>query len=233
MIMVTQQERYIDAVYADDGKRKMLEYVEEKLRPVDKLSKSGRVYPFRSRFGHTIRVIEWALRIQAVEKGDAEIITVAGIFHDVGYVEGGAGHAKASECMFLEYVAGQEQTQENAQMWHQPEHVQWRRAVAETIRTHSNKDWDNSLLTTEQQILMDADLLDEAGAMSVLWSCFAAAGRETFNFESTFEEIQQVFEKLQKDATLFHTECGRALNRQMQAGVGEFARVLKYELNLK
>ena len=215
-------KRYLDEVYADPVKSHMLHYVEAMLKPVDKRSKSGKIYPFRSRFGHTTRVLEWALRINEQEKGDAEILTVAAIFHDLGYSVGGEGHAKTSERMFLEYA---EQTPK----------IPSRQCleIAAAIGIHSDKRCTDDLLTIEQRILMDADLLDEAGAMSVLWSCFIVAKQEEYDFGDALQEIRAAYQRLQEAAELFHTDSGKAYHRQMQSYVGDFIRNLSYELNLE
>ena len=240
-------ERFIDRVYEDPAMNRMLCFVREILQPVDKLSKTGRAYPFRSRFEHTTRVIEWALRINEQEKADAEIITVAGIFHDVGYIFGGEGHAKNSEKVFIDYVKehglfGWEQQGRQEQQGQQGSHNQQGQQgsqeqpyqkIAAVISTHSDKKVRDKQFSKEQIILMDADLLDEAGAMSVLWSCFTVAGQEAFNFRNTLAEIQKGYQRLQEDAELFRTDSGRSFHNQMQAYVGEFIQNLKYELNLR
>jgi hypothetical protein len=43
--------------------------------------------PFRNRFDHTLRVLNWARRIHEVEGGDFGIITLAILFHDTGWRE--------------------------------------------------------------------------------------------------------------------------------------------------
>ena len=223
-------KRYLDTVYADPVKGQMLHYVETMLKPVDKRSKSGKIYPFRSRFGHTTRVLEWALRINEQEKGDAEILTVAAIFHDLGYSVGGEGHAKISERMFLEYA---ERYGLYGYEGRAAKPAQQCLEIAAAIGVHSDKRRTDDQLTIEQRILMDADLLDEAGAMSVLWSCFVVAKQEAYDFGDALQEIRAAYQRLQESAELFHTDSGRAYHRQMQSHVGDFIHNLSFELNLE
>jgi uncharacterized protein len=238
---------YIEDVRNDADKRRMLEFVERRLRDVDSLTKSGKNFVFRSRFGHTKRVLEWALRINEGIGADPEIITVAAIFHDVGYSVSGEGHAGHSERIFRKYMedefaaintGGTAIAHSDAiintggtAIAHNDAIINTRIGeIAAAISLHSDKSLDSSLLTAEQMVLMDADLLDEAGAIRVLWECFAEAGNERYDYMSTYQKIKNIPKSLTDDFALMHTDEGRRLHREMQEYVAAFISGLEYEL---
>ncbi|MDR3121791.1 MAG: HD domain-containing protein [Clostridiales bacterium] len=236
-------ERHIDAVRADPRFAQMLEYVKARLATVASLDKSGKPYVFRSRFGHTERVLEWALRIRAAEAesavcgsdnknavGDAEILTAAAIFHDVGYCVAGKGHAKIGAEIFLEY-ARQNRPFADEGTTTSEGLCACAQAVAEVIAAHSDKQLGNGELPPETRILMDADLLDEAGAMSLVWDCFTEAGQPVFDFDSAYERILRTYARFAASGPNFHTRAGLRLHGRMCRYVRAFLEGYAMELN--
>lgn len=312
--------RYIDLLRSEPLTAHMLKYVRELLAPVDAMSKSGRRLPFRSRFGHTERVTEWALRIMRKEGGVRGVIAVAAIFHDSGYCTAGEGHARISANVFrdyaekyLSYVAehgtapaisnggveraaggvehavggveriagvgehvagGGERTagivehvagvgehvagsvehaaggiSDNGVGVLQPAEgpafgelaASIQSAVASpmliehiyaVIAAHSDKDLDNETLDVETRVLMDADMLDELGAMSVLWECFNEAQLPVYDFNSAYNHIcERYYNNWQEKAGMFHTEEGNRQFIKMHRYVSSFLNGLKEELN--
>jgi len=220
--------RYIEEVYKDNATRQMLEYVRDRLKPVDDAAKSGKRFSFRSRFEHTKRVLEWALTINEKECADAGILVVATIFHDVGYCEyreGGDGHSKISERIFREYIGMLPADILSANLT-----AQQIAEVSAVILAHSDKKLDCSLLTKEQMVLMDADLLDEAGAMRVLWECFMEAGKSQYDYVSAYKEIVKSYYELADDFAHLHTEEGKRLHLEMQDYIRRFVEGLRTEL---
>ncbi|MDR1440743.1 MAG: HD domain-containing protein [Clostridiales bacterium] len=269
-------------VFRDPVLSHMLSYVEERLRPVDKLAKSGASFPFRSRYMHSVRVLGWALRIHAAMGGGAAArardggacagaeapatgtypvapagtgagaatagtdparlqpsdgiphsLAVAAIFHDIGYAACGAGrpesalcHAKFSEEMLAEYAlsrglyAGRQGRRQLGE-------------IASIIAVHSDKRLSNAVLTAEQQILMDADLLDESGAMRFAWICFCEAGKGKYDYASAYAHMREHVGQAEKELALFHTEAGRAFGNAMLGYIRAFADGLASELQLQ
>ncbi|MCL2164928.1 MAG: HD domain-containing protein [Oscillospiraceae bacterium] len=231
--------KYIDMVYNDSAMCEMLKFVEAKLKPVDDCTKSGKRFEFRSRFGHTKRVLEWALRINEIEKADAGILTVAAIFHDVGYCVRGEEHAGLSEEIFREYITNA--ATEADCVLHGDKRMplvgdlaltERIEEIAAVIAGHSDKDHESSLLTKEQMILMDADLMDENGAMRVLWDCFNTTEMVSFNYETAYKEIEKSYESLAGGAHLIHTGEGKRFYHEMCDYVEAFVRGLRLELGL-
>ena len=124
-------------------------------------------YNFRSKYEHTLRVLKWC----NILKNDGifvntDILYAAAIFHDIGY---GASiekslHAEKSACIFEEY----------ARMQHMD--TKFSEAVSYLIRMHSRKELLNAPNTPQELIiLLEADLLDEEGALRVIWYCASKA----------------------------------------------------------
>ena len=216
--------KYIDIINSNETKRQMMAYVQQKLLPIDKLTKSGKYFEFRSRFGHTRRVLEWVNRINATEKGDEEILIVSAIFHDVGYCATTEEHAVYSELLFREYITS------HCLYSGDPDLVE---KIALAIASHSDKERSNNTLTKEQMILMDADILDEIGAMQVLWTCFLEAENEHFDYESAYNHIRKSIEENQEDFQLLHTEQGKRFAADMNEYNRNFIEGLKFELGLE
>ena len=83
--------------------QKVIEFVKEQT------SQNGRPanYPFRSRYEHIMRVYRWAIRIQAKEGGNLEVIALAALLHDVGWEIDGRPHEEVSAEMAVEFLVNE------------------------------------------------------------------------------------------------------------------------------
>lgn len=155
---------------------KIIEFVKEQTE------KNGRppIYPFRNRFEHIMRVYRWAIKLQAKVGGDLEIISLAALFHDVGW-EDGRPHGDVSAEIAVEYLV--EEGYDDKKIGR----------VAEIIRIHSDKDMTEPL-SIECQVVMDADLLDEVGAISVLWDAMATAEHDNASYKMAYNRIQRYYQ---------------------------------------
>lgn len=137
----------------------MFNFVEQKLIEGNGI-KSNRPYQtFRNRFEHTKRVFGWAKRIaDDLPNVNVDILLTSAIFHDVGYSWGKEQHAENSARIFLEYAKENNIEKKFADQVHY------------CILNHSHKKllWDESS-TPELILLLEADLLDEEGAMAISW----------------------------------------------------------------
>jgi uncharacterized protein len=79
---------------------------------------------------------------------------------------------------------------------------------------------------------MDADLLDEVGAMSVLWDCFNEASQPDYDYASAYRRTSARFDETANDADRFHTVEGKRRYQNMRVSVGVFLDSLREELNL-
>lgn len=177
-------------------------------------------YSFRDRYAHTCRVLNWARRIHDVEGGDYEIIKLAVIFHDVGWNEN-IPHSIVSK-----YLADQYLTKAN---YCQDKKVK----VLQAIEHHSFREKAlDEALNIESYIVMDADLLDEVGATSILWDTMATAHLKDASYIKAYERIVFFTEELRKRKKLLKTATGLKLYEERLKVIESFLNELKYELNI-
>ena len=148
-------------------------------------------FPFRKRSDHIFRVFRWAERLREPDANldaagnapvafDAAALRIAALVHDVGYAaeDTGVPHAHRSEALcrtFLPSFGYDEAFVER---------------VAFLVRHHSDK----HLLKVPETplalvLLMEADLLDESGAMSVVWDCLMEGAKPVQTFALAHRHI--------------------------------------------
>lgn len=137
-----------------------LKYVENYLKEHNGDMPSDPRLAFRSKFHHTVRVLGWTKRLaEGRDNIDRDVLYTAAIFHDIGYSgEKSKSHAELGAKAFHEYTV-----KRNLE-------PSFSEKVENIIRLHSSKELlkaDNVPL--ELIILMEADLLDEEGALRVAW----------------------------------------------------------------
>lgn len=114
---------------------------------------------FRTHSAHIARVIMWAKRlIQPCHEKQRDAVLLAATFHDVGYAISHADHAKHSANILREYASENQLQTDVAE-----------RAIF-LVREHSNKEYWMSIQNAPSDLilLMEADLLDEEGAMGLV-----------------------------------------------------------------
>ncbi len=173
-------------------------------------------YPFRSRYEHIMRVYRWAIKLQAKEGGDLEIITLAALFHDIGWEEG-RPHEEVSAEMAVEYLA--EQGYDEAKIGR----------IGNIILRHNDKDTEDDL-SIECRVLMDADLLDEVGAMSVLWDSMATACEDESSYKKAYYRIKNYYRINQPKIRRCKTATGRLEYTKRMKCIEEFLNELEREL---
>ena len=158
----------------------MLEFVHDILKRNDALKPHKPNQCFRNRYEHSVRVYKWAQRL-AVDFKDInlDICLTACIFHDVGYAYGKDDHAISSAKIFNEYVKDKNFDKDFI------DEVEW------IIINHSDK----SLLQTTTNhnfiIVLEADLLDEEGALGILWDLLAAGKKDVSSYYLALEELSK------------------------------------------
>lgn len=157
---------------------------------------------FRTRSSHMERVCLWVERLLAqggVE--DPRALRLAAALHDVGYVHAEEGHGAHSARMLLAYA--------------QAEGID--PAVAERAaflaREHSNKaEWmKDPEAPRDLLLLMEADLLDEEGAMGLVLDCLSA-GAEGQDYLGAYARMQRY-----EPARLAHNPMVTPLARDLWA----------------
>ena len=170
----------MEAQYED-----MFRFVEAQLTQSGKnvRVKEGVAYPFRKRSEHTRRVWVWAKRLMEGRTDlDTEAVNVAAIFHDVGYafVQDKEDHAEKSAALCRLYLS--EKNYEAVFV----------DSVAFLVANHSRKELLRQPDTSaELAVLMEADLLDETGAMLILWDCMMEGAESAQSYEKAYRRIAE------------------------------------------
>jgi len=148
-------------------------------------------YNFRSKYEHTVRVLQWCnILKEDIADIDTNILFTAAIFHDLGYSEcaGKSSHAEKSANIFEKYAKEQQLEAEFVE------------AVSYLIKMHSNKELLYEPETKpELIILMEADLLDEEGALRVIWYCATKAIEQADRYADFYDFIQMGSDKRLKN----------------------------------
>lgn len=174
-------------------------------------------YAFRSRFEHTMRVYRWAIRLQAKLGGNLDVIVLAALLHDVGWEEG-RPHPEVSAEIAVEYLDS---------IGIDPETI---RKVGEIIMVHEEKDGDGKNLSLECKIVMDADLLDEVGAIEVLWDAMATASEDDPSYKKAYYRIKRFYNDNKPKIRRCKTDPGRTeFSKRLQA-IETFLYQLEREL---
>ncbi len=157
----------------------MLEFVERTLRQGNAIKPNNPYHGFRSRYLHSVRVYRWMQRIIDDLEVDKEACYIAAIFHDVGYSIEKKNHALYSEMIFNRY----------AETHNFPKELQ--KKVSKMIALHSHKELLNNKDTMPELILlMEADLLDEEGALGIAWDLLAKGARGTDDYKECIEAMK-------------------------------------------
>ena len=159
----------------------MFNFVEQKLIDGNGIKSTKPYQTFRNRFEHTKRVYGWAKRIMDdLPNVNHEVLLTSAIFHDVGYSCGKDDHAENSARIFLEYAKENNFEEEFIKQVHY------------CIINHSHKRflWDESS-TPELILLLEADLLDEEGAMAISWDLMTVGEMIPTDFKEGYDMLMK------------------------------------------
>ena len=177
---------------------------------------------FRLRTEHTRRVFAWLGHLieenppAAIRK---EELFTACIFHDIGYTLGKENHAKHSSVIFREYAKengfGSEQTD----------------YICHLIAAHSDKErLGESDTPYELVLLMEADMLDEEGALSILLDAMAEGKRAKCSYKGVYERLQKYPVKILEYNPMV-TSAGKRFWQEKQELVQLFMKHLNRDLD--
>ncbi|MCR4955294.1 MAG: HD domain-containing protein [Lachnospiraceae bacterium] len=149
-------------------------------------------YPFRSRFMHTMRVLQWAKRLLPdFPEVNQEAAALGIIFHDVGYSKGkNKEHPQAGAQLYLEFLTTHPELSGIFGEKEGQDYIAW-------IIAHHTEKWrlGTEDATPELSILMEADMMDEEGAMRVAWDNMAAAVCGAESFRESLERTEKYWKK--------------------------------------
>jgi uncharacterized protein len=175
--------------------------------------------PFRNRFDHTMRVLKWAQRIHKVEGGDLGVITLAVLFHDTGWsdkVDHASVGAELAEKYFLSKNVD-------------PSFIS---RISSAIRTHNKKQELLSTLPIENLVVLDADILDEVGIITLVWDALATATENMPSYSKVIEKDLIYYERAREQRNYLKTETGIKLYNERIAIWKKCLSHFKYELGL-
>ena len=197
---------------------KMFQYVKGYLE--NNIGETIAKYPFRKRSEHIKRVFMWAERLVEGESNiNKEAVLVSAIFHDIGYaLSPDDSHAESSA-----YLCGQYLKQNG----YNAEFISF---VTYLVRNHSNKELMTiSDTPLELILLMEADLLDETGALSVVWDCMMEGSQVVQSFNKTYEHLLK-YSYRNMNTNPMVTAKSKELWRDKQRLTIEFIKQLSFDL---
>lgn len=206
----------------------MLDFVEDKLKEDEEYAGSGKSEIDYSRFEHTKRVLAWAKRLydlsECKDKIRYEDLMTATIFHDVGRalaVRTGESHAHAGVPYTREYLIGHGFDAERTEY------------ICSLVASHSDKyrmaepDLDPALL-----MLMEADLMDDAGALGIVMDCMITEGRNPqAHFTDAYDHIVRFTKRLQNPNPMRTADARRIWDSKTKL-VNEFTDALLEDIEL-
>ena len=159
---------------------KMLDFVNETLKENNAIKSKNEHHKFRDRFKHSYRVYLWVERLASdFPNCNLDALKAAAIFHDSGYAVDKENHALYSKEIFLKYVKDNPEEFDGDTVT----------KVVYLISHHSDKTLIKTTDNIELILLLEADLLDEEGAMGILWDLLAKGHKGVDDYEEALDEI--------------------------------------------
>ena len=205
--------------------KEMLDYVRTYLECKDReCTKVGKTR-FRKRSEHIERVYMWAQRLIVGEENiDKESVLISAIFHDVGYAETTddfSQHAESGGIICEKYLS---------QHGFDSDFI---KKVVYLIQNHSKKGLMQIPETSRELILlMEAELMDESGALSIVWDCMIEGADESQSFMKTYNHVVNYSGKqLRKNPMA--TEKAKLMWENKQRLINDFIEQLGFDLGVE
>lgn len=208
-----------------DEYSEMIQYVKEKLRQYDEGQNDAKNPVSYNRFDHTMRVYHW---MQILYDGypqkdqiDIEALSIATIFHDIGYceVENIKNHAAISAGYCREYLEQRNYDTAKTDF------------ICDLIARHSDKKnmYD---IPMELVLLREADLLDDTGAQGLVFDIWMeTACQEKVSFESILKHMEKFTVRLMQDNPM-RTEKAKEIWEEKRKLTEAFADSFRKDLQM-
>lgn len=160
--------------------KEYLNYVKNYLTMHNRIVPPNPLMAFRSKYEHTIRVLGWAKRLAEGRKDvDTDLLYTAAIFHDIGYSNGDKEfHAERGAKIFYEYGIKTKMD------------LSFMEKVKNLISLHSSKELlKEKNIPIELILLIEADLLDEEGALRMVWYSLDKGISGAKSYEDVYKHI--------------------------------------------
>ena len=212
--------------FLEQYKEDMLAYVKRMLDAYDTAGNPRKLKIGYSRFEHTMRVYKWVERLYAEypcqDAVDFEILSIATIFHDIGYcdMEKQGGHAKYSAGYCREYLQNKAYPSEKVDI------------VCDLVSRHSDKETLHGDIPAELILLMEADLLDDIGAQGLVMDVWLeAVCEENVTFESILAHMERYTVKIMQENPM-RTEAGIRIWEEKKELTERFVQAYREDLRM-
>ncbi len=183
-----------------------------------------RGFTFRKRADHMWRVFIWVKRLaeDCTEQINQDALYTAALFHDIGRYVSHADHANQSAVLFHDYAATKNYDQAQAEF------------IEYLIRNHANK----ALLFSpgvplELIFLLEADMLDETGALGIVWDAMMAGNQSAKNYREAYDLLlSHSCSQEALNANPMRTEKARAYWESKRKLNKEFIEQLGFDLGI-
>lgn len=184
------------------------------------IKKSNRPnYPFRSRYRHTLRVLMWAERLQKELGGDLEVITYSALLHDCDW-NGEENHALTSYKTAKKFLKKFDIDKD------------FKKKILEGVKYHNDR--TKSDLSKEACILMDADELDEIGAVCIMWDTLAEQHeKKDVTYDSVLKRIKKYTNELDENIKYLKFDYSKKIYKRKLDFQRKFIKEAEEELEIK
>ena len=167
---------------------------------------------------HTLRSMKIADRIMKKELADRSIVMTSLLLHDLGKTLTESRHDLVSYDLaihFLKYTKIPEDKQKR---------------ILDCILYHSAKNLKSLDLTMEQKVVMDADILDEIGILSIVKYCLKC--NKNKDIDEIIKHMDDVYTKIDKETVYLQTKYGKELYAQKKKKYREIMELFRLEAGM-
>lgn len=165
---------------------------------------------------HTMRTIKIAERIMSKEIADREIVIISILLHDVGKTLCDNSHNLVSfrlaELLLNKYEYDKNRKQK----------------ILNCILYHSAKDVKTLDLTSEQKVVMDADIIDEIGILLIARICLRTPNKNS-SIHEIIKSLETKYNKIDRESILLKTRCGSDIYCQKKKRYRDYIDQLRIE----
>jgi uncharacterized protein len=167
---------------------------------------------------HTLRTMKIAEKILKKEFADRQIVMISLILHDIGKTITESRHDLVSYDIAQIYL----------KLTNLPEENQKR--ILNCILYHSAKSIKTIKLTPEQKVVMDADIMDEIGMLSVVKCCLKSQRNK--DIEELIKQLDEIYNKIDRESEYVQTKYGKELYSQKKNKLKDLLTLLKSEATM-
>lgn len=167
---------------------------------------------------HSLRTMKIADKILKKELADRSIVMISLLLHDLGKTLTESRHDLVSYDIAQIFLS------------HTPIEESRKKRILDCILYHSAKSVKTLDLTIEQQVVMDADILDEIGVLSVVKYCLKA--NKNKDIEEIIKHLDDIYHKIEKENAHVQTKYGKELYAQKKNKLRDILELLKSEASM-